>query len=633
MPGSVTVHVHGDTSPLRKELKRLSKVPVDINFGGAPLGKIKGDLGEFEKSLAASNARVLAFGASAGIIMGVQQAFADMVRSSIEVEKKLTEINTVLNTSNAELQRFGSGLFDIAKNTAQSFDVVSEAALEFARQGLGMEETLKRTNDALILTRISGLDAAASVNAITAAMNGFSSAALTSTEIVSKMAKVDQAFAVSSADLAEALRRAGSTAESAGVQFDELLAIVTATQQVTARGGNIIGNSFKTIFTRIQRPRVLEALETLGVATREASGELRPLMSIMQSLALTYDDLAQAQQAQIAELVGGVFQINILKAAMSDLSKETSIYSSALDISKGATNDAIMRNEKLNESFHALLNRTFANLKKGGAQLGENTLAPGIRKVLSGVNAVLENADLGAEGETLGGKLTTGISKGIGDFLGGPGLAVGVMALFKLFDKLRIYATDALKSITGGGKYMERQARVQGQINTLLAKEPTLLNEVLNGTKTIQDVHNILLKTIKEENREMARQASIIKTLSKGLSTEVDVTDSGVLISSPSKSTAGDSAGAYYRGKIPNFFSQDPFQEEEANAKAIGAASGVRAHLSKGTVAGKRVVMNDQEVEVTPKEMKEKYGVTPKGGDSAILPKYKPEVKKEFEDN
>ena len=207
-------------------------------------------------------------------------------------------------------------------------------------------------------------------------MNGFSSAALTSTEIVSKMAKVDQAFAVSSADLAEALRRAGSTAESAGVQFDELLAIVTATQQVTARGGNIIGNSFKTIFTRIQRPRVLEALETLGVATREASGELRPLMSIMQSLALTYDDLAQAQHAQIAELVGGVFQINILKAAMSDLSKETSIYSSALDISKGATNDAIMRNEKLNESFHALLNRTFANLKKGGAQLGENTLAP-----------------------------------------------------------------------------------------------------------------------------------------------------------------------------------------------------------------------------------------------------------------
>ena len=81
MPGSVTVHVHGDTSPLRKELKRLSKVPVDINFGGAPLGKIKGDLGEFEKSLAASNARVLAFGASAGIIMGVQQAFADMVKA------------------------------------------------------------------------------------------------------------------------------------------------------------------------------------------------------------------------------------------------------------------------------------------------------------------------------------------------------------------------------------------------------------------------------------------------------------------------------------------------------------------------------------------------------------------------
>ena len=116
MPGTITVSVRGDMSPLRKELKRVASTPVNLRFDSAPLGRIKGDLGEFEKSLAASNARVLAFGASAGIIMGVQSAFREMVNSALEVEKKLTEVNTVLNTSNTELQRFGSSLFDVARN-------------------------------------------------------------------------------------------------------------------------------------------------------------------------------------------------------------------------------------------------------------------------------------------------------------------------------------------------------------------------------------------------------------------------------------------------------------------------------------------------------------------------------------
>ena len=104
----------------------------------------------------------------------------------------------------------------------------------------------------MTLARLSGLGVEESVNAITAALNGFRNAALSSTAVIDKIIAVDQAFAVSGADLAEALRRVGSTAEGAGVGLDELLGIVTAAQQITARGGAVIGNSFKTIFTRIR---------------------------------------------------------------------------------------------------------------------------------------------------------------------------------------------------------------------------------------------------------------------------------------------------------------------------------------------------------------------------------------------
>ena len=107
-------------------------------------------------------------------------------------------------------------LFSIANATGQSFQTVADAANELARQGLGVSATLERTRDAMILSRTAGLDAADAVTALTAVLNGFTKAAYESNEVVNKMAAVDAAFAVSSADLAEAIKRVGSTASEAG---------------------------------------------------------------------------------------------------------------------------------------------------------------------------------------------------------------------------------------------------------------------------------------------------------------------------------------------------------------------------------------------------------------------------------
>jgi len=269
--GTLILDVDGNLKPLKGRLAKMAKsyrMKLDDKSFTQPLGRISGKLGEFDKSLDASNARVVAFGASAGAIYAVQKALTETVKAAISVEKTLADINVILGVSNKSLAQFSDKLFKVAAQTGQSFQSVAEAATELARQGLSVEQTLKRTNDALILTRLSGMGAAQSVETLTAAINSFSKSALTSTEIINKMANVDAAFAVSTNDLAEALRRVGSTASDANVSFDQLVAAVTSAQQVTARGGAVIGNSFKTIFTRLQRPAVLLQLEQLGVKTK-----------------------------------------------------------------------------------------------------------------------------------------------------------------------------------------------------------------------------------------------------------------------------------------------------------------------------------------------------------------------------
>ena len=138
-----------------------------------PLGRITGDLNQFQGAMDASIARTLAFGASVGAIAGVTKAFKDLVGVTVKVEHSLKEINVLLNLSTKDLKGFSKELFGVAKNTASSFDTVTTAATEFSRQGLSAAETAKRVNSALILTRLSGLDAEASVSALTAAVNGF----------------------------------------------------------------------------------------------------------------------------------------------------------------------------------------------------------------------------------------------------------------------------------------------------------------------------------------------------------------------------------------------------------------------------------------------------------------------------
>jgi len=553
----IIISVDGDTRPLEAKLGKISARTVNLNLKDSlsqPLGRITGKVSEFQKSLEASNARVLAFGASAGAIYTVQKAFSEIVKSTIEVEKSLADINVVLNASTKDLGKFGSSLFSIAKSTGQSFDEVSKAATEFARQGLGVAETLKRTNDALILSRLSGLDAARSVETLTAAVNTFARAGLTSTQIINKLANVDASFAVSTGDLAEAISRVGSTAQDVGVDLDQLIALVTSAQQTTARGGAVIGNSFKTIFTRIQRADTLDALEAVGVAVRDLQGNVLPAMQVLDNLAKTFGKLTQAQQASIAEDVGGVFQINILRAALADLGKEYNVYNSALGVSRTATDQAIKRNEALNQTLSALTNKTFVNLKEAAAKVGEITIAPTIKGGLGGLNVLLEEFNKPKESQGIGTQIATGILSGIGNYISGPGLAVVGAAFIKIFGGLTKFSAEALKSLIGISSQADKIAAAQERVNTILAQNPSLIQAIISKESSLLQVENQILKIIQSQNAARAVGSTIsakVAPAAAALPIPTVKTKAGGYIPNFSAAAVQEIMGAYAGGYTP----------------------------------------------------------------------------------
>lgn len=515
-----------DKSFLERQIQdSLSKTYklTGLNAGSItkPLGEIRGQLGEFEKSLEASNARVVAFGASAGSIYLLSDAIRGLVKSTIDVEKTLADINVILDESDANIKAFGNSLFNIANQTSQTFETAAGAALEFSRQGLGLEKTAQRTADALTLAKISGLSAADSVEALTAAVNSFADSGLTTAQIVNKLAAVDAKYAVSSADLAEAIKRVGSSALDAGVNIDQLIGLVTSAQQTTARGGAVIGNSFKTIFTRLQRPKVLDELKEVGITTQTISGQTLPLIQILTQLASTYDSLSSSQKSQVAELVGGVYQINILKAVLGDLSKEYSVYSGALRESSTATNEAEKRVGSLTQTLSSQLNKVSNNLKRAGSVVGELTIAPALQNILSGANAVLEQFALGKEPEDTGDKVAQGVLKGIGKGLAGPGLVIAAAGFFQLFKRLVLFISDASKTLLGLGAAAQKQLAIQTQVLQLLQQNPSLYKAITSGAISSADAATLYLNAVKATNVELERQrvisAQIAASVPKGV--------------------------------------------------------------------------------------------------------------------
>mgnify|MGYP000134313042 CR=1 FL=1 len=352
---------------------RFSKIKIGFNggsfkAGSAALGKISQDADQFEKSMAAANARVLAFGTAVGVIEGMRRSFLALVKTTTDVEAALTRISVVagkdFEKAGITIDQVGNKIFQIAKEVGQGWETTAKATLEFSRQGLGVQESLKRTRDALILTRISGVDYKEAVDGLTSTLNAFRQAGLDSTTVINKLVAVDNAAAVSVTDLIEGLQRFASVSQLTGQNIDQTIAAIATLQEITARGGPQIGNSLKSIFTRLYDADSIKFLEEFNggvIKIRdEATNSLLPAIEIMRNLGAAIEGLPKEQQLQIVKDLSGLYQVNaslsLLTEGFRELNKQQSIYDRTLNTSKNAGNAALEANAKLSEILASKFN-------------------------------------------------------------------------------------------------------------------------------------------------------------------------------------------------------------------------------------------------------------------------------------
>ncbi len=532
MPIKLPTVQTGFEQSIDKAAKKAGK-NLKINMGpGAksiegltrPLGRLTGKADEFTKSMEAANARVLAFGASVGVIAAVSNALKELVTTTIQVEKSLANINSILKQSDSQLDGFKKQIFDIARNTGQTFDVVAEAALELSRQGLKAEEVTKRLNDALVLSRLSGLSASDAVAGLTAAVNSFSSAGLTTTDVLNKISAAAASAAVSDRDLIEGLKRSGAVAVASGVQFDELIGIISALQEKTARGGSVIGNSLKTIFTRIQDIEKLQTLQDLGVQVTDLEGKVLSSSKVIENLAPVFAKMSQASKVNLADNLVGKFQIAPFLALLEDFNQKISRSGEVATTSFNATNEAYERNTVLNNTLATAINTATVNLKELANALGEIGVTENLSKIIGVFNDVVSKISGVLDGDGMGSDFAKGLIKGISAVIAGPGLALALVAIGKLLLDFAKFGAGALKTFFGLNRAAEAQKNLQGQIAASLLNDKGIRDAILSIEK--QNISagekkklqtQFFTKALNEQLMVMQKMQGIASTIAPGV--------------------------------------------------------------------------------------------------------------------
>lgn len=276
----------------------------------------------------------------------------------------LTTISYTMDLTKTQLDGLGESVVGMAKDLGTSIDNAMQVSQIYANLNTSAEEIKRLSEPTLILSNLTKFDASTVADDIQAVTQQFDIAAENSMHIadvydyISKNIAVDYAKGIEG--MADGLKVAGSTAQEAGLNFEQTASIIAKAMETTRLEGSQVGNGLKTILTRLSKvgelsgevdndtlSKASESLHKIGVEVYNTDGKFRQFDVIIGELADKWDTLSDAEQANISFNIAATRQTNLLSAILKN-------FSSSMQLAEDATNangSALENNAKYMESF------------------------------------------------------------------------------------------------------------------------------------------------------------------------------------------------------------------------------------------------------------------------------------------
>lgn len=318
------------------------------------------------------------FTTAQAFLQGVSNAAREAYQWVYDLNKTITDISVVTGYQGEALDKVTQNAIAGARELRIAANEYAEGALIFYQQGLGDDEVARRVEITAKAARAAGSSLDEMSSQLTAIWNTYHMAGDEMERAASVGARMAADTAVDFADIAEAMQTAAAPAEQMGVSYNSLAAIIATVGDTTQQSASVIGNAFKTIFSRFQQLRsegtdgevtlgaVSQQLQELGVNVLDAGGQLKSLDTVIAEVGNQWDDWSSKQQLAIAQLVGGTRQYGQFLTLMNNFDKYQDLLSSA-NLEDGSTltqqyEASLDSIESRAENAAEAMNRAFSNL-------------------------------------------------------------------------------------------------------------------------------------------------------------------------------------------------------------------------------------------------------------------------------
>ena len=292
-----------------------------------PLKKTSRLVQEFSRTLK----NTVSYQLSASMFNAVTGALHDAVSYTKNLNGSLNEIRIVTGQSADQMAKFAQSANAAAKQLSTTTNNYAKASLIFYQQGLSDADVKKRTDAVIKMANVTKESADDVSSYMTAIWNNFDDGSKSLERYADVMTALGAATASSTKEIAAGLEKFASIGKTIGLSYEYATSAVATIVDKTRQSADTVGTGLRTIFSRLQGLSLGETLEdgvdlnkysaalkTVGVNILDASGNMRDMDAILESLAGKWQNLSTAQKTALAQTVGGVRQYTTLISLMDN---------------------------------------------------------------------------------------------------------------------------------------------------------------------------------------------------------------------------------------------------------------------------------------------------------------------------
>lgn len=292
-----------------------------------PIVRLSNHVKNFATTLANTAKWQLSSSMIHSFVGGVQKAY----HYTQSLNKSLNNIRIVTGQTTKQMEDFAKRANIAARELSATTRDYTDAALIFYQQGLNDEAVQARTDTVIKMANVTG-EAAEDVSSyMTAIWNNFAKGSESLEYYSDVITTLGAVTAASSEEIAQGLEKFAAVSDTVGLSYEYATAALATVVSETRQSADIVGNSFKTLFSRIEGLSLGETLEdgtdlnkysaalaSVGINIKDQVGNLRSMNDILDDLGKKWKTLSNDQQVALAQTVGGVRQYTQLISLMDN---------------------------------------------------------------------------------------------------------------------------------------------------------------------------------------------------------------------------------------------------------------------------------------------------------------------------